>query len=242
MSPLPSGRSWITTGKAYTRTITFPSSTTSSTAICLNLNCPTSDLPRKPRFSSEGGRPAQLEHLVSYRITSLPTHISIPGSRTSSRTPWPLIPSMYRPGRIWNGCFSYRLLLKRRCGEFSKLIVCFRRSISSDTMLTTWLEYSLSYGVMHRLPRCSPDVPIQYKQWTIPVGVRSLLSFCWLRFSSLLEQVPVGMSAYLMHSDPTVYPKPFEFIPERWLGDVNPAMYRNFVPFCRGSRNCLGMK
>ena len=29
----------------------------------------------------------------------------------------------------------------------------------------------LSYGVMHRLPRCSPDVPIHYKQWTIPIGV-----------------------------------------------------------------------
>lgn len=31
--------------------------------------------------------------------------------------------------------------------------------------------YRLSYGVMHRLPRCSPDVPIQYKQWSIPIGV-----------------------------------------------------------------------
>ena len=50
------------------------------------------------------------------------------------------------------------------------------------------------------------------------------------------------MSAYFMHSDPKVYPKPFEFIPERWLGYVDPAMYQNFVPFCRGSRNCLGMK
>jgi Cytochrome P450 len=61
-------------------------------------------------------------------------------------------------------------------------------------------------------------------------------------FLSLFEQVPVGMSAYLMHSDPTTYPKPSEFIPERWLGEVDHAMYRNFVPFCRGSHNCLGMK
>lgn len=29
----------------------------------------------------------------------------------------------------------------------------------------------LSYGVMHRLPRISPNVPIQYKQYTIPPGV-----------------------------------------------------------------------
>ena len=30
----------------------------------------------------------------------------------------------------------------------------------------------LSFGVMRRLPRCSPDVALQYKQWTIPKNVR----------------------------------------------------------------------
>jgi cytochrome P450 len=50
------------------------------------------------------------------------------------------------------------------------------------------------------------------------------------------------MSAYLQHSDPSVYPSPDKFIPERWMGDVDPRMYKNYVPFCRGSRNCLGMK
>ncbi|OJJ63817.1 hypothetical protein ASPSYDRAFT_38478 [Aspergillus sydowii CBS 593.65] len=81
----------------------------------------------------------------------------------------------------------------------------------------------LSYGVMHRLPRISPDLRIQYGGLIIPPGT------------------PVGMSAYLMHSDPKVYPDPGQFIPERWLGTINPAMNRNYVPFCRGSRNCLGM-
>ncbi|KAL9022392.1 MAG: hypothetical protein Q9185_000433 [Variospora sp. 1 TL-2023] len=47
---------------------------------------------------------------------------------------------------------------------------------------------------------------------------------------------------YLMHTDATVYEKPFEFKPERWLDAVHPNMNRNFVPFSRGSRNCLGMK
>lgn len=42
------------------------------------------------------------------------------------------------------------------------------------------------------------------------------------------------MSAYLMHSDPSVYESPSEFIPERWLGDIDPDMMRNFVPFSRG--------
>lgn len=31
--------------------------------------------------------------------------------------------------------------------------------------------FRLSYGVMHRLPRVSPDVPIQYKHHIIPAGV-----------------------------------------------------------------------
>ncbi|KAI0451110.1 cytochrome P450 [Xylaria acuta] len=81
----------------------------------------------------------------------------------------------------------------------------------------------VSYGVMHRLPRISPDVPIQYRQYTIPIGI------------------PVGMSSYLMHTDPKVYPAPFDFIPERWIGEVDPAMNRNYVPFAKGSRNCLGL-
>ncbi|CZT49094.1 related to cytochrome P450 CYP3/CYP5/CYP6/CYP9 subfamilies [Rhynchosporium secalis] len=81
----------------------------------------------------------------------------------------------------------------------------------------------LSHGIMHRLPRCSPDVALQYKEWTIPRGT------------------PVGMSAYYMHTDPEVYINPFEFRPERWLGEINPNMHRNYVPFTKGSRNCLGI-
>jgi cytochrome P450 len=82
----------------------------------------------------------------------------------------------------------------------------------------------LAYGVMHRLPRVSPDVPLQYGQYTIPPGI------------------PVGMSTYLMHTDPTAFPDPLEFKPERWMSKVTPAMLRNYVPFSRGSRNCLGQR
>ncbi|KAI0399779.1 cytochrome P450 [Xylaria palmicola] len=80
----------------------------------------------------------------------------------------------------------------------------------------------VDFGVMTRLPRISPDVPLQYRQYTIPAGV------------------PVGMSSYFMHTDPDIFPRPFDFIPERWLGTVTPLMNRNFVPFARGSRTCLG--
>ncbi|KAL4998395.1 putative cytochrome P450 [Aspergillus recurvatus] len=83
----------------------------------------------------------------------------------------------------------------------------------------------LSYGVMRRLPRVFPDTALHYKQWTIPPGT------------------PVGMAAYSLHTDPEVYPEPFKFRPERWLGQSDPSndMNRNWVAFSRGSRSCLGM-
>lgn len=41
----------------------------------------------------------------------------------------------------------------------------------------------LSYGVMHRLPRVSPDMPIHYQQYIIPPGVSlSLRYYCSCRF------------------------------------------------------------
>ncbi|GFP52833.1 fusicoccadiene C-8 hydroxylase [Trichoderma asperellum] len=81
----------------------------------------------------------------------------------------------------------------------------------------------LSYGTMHRRPRVSPKVPLQYREWVIPAGV------------------PVGMSAYFAHRDPVNFPDPDKFLPERWMDNVTPGMRQNFVPFSKGSRHCLGM-
>lgn len=98
-------------------------------------------------------------------------------------------------------------------------------------------------GNLNRLPRCSPDEPLQYKQWTIPRNVSQISSFYFVPTNSHdCLQVAVGMSAYMMQTDPTIYEKPLEFIPDRWLGTINPLMTRNMVPFSRGSRNCLGKK
>lgn len=61
-------------------------------------------------------------------------------------------------------------------------------------------------------------------------------------FADLFSQTPIGMSAYLNHTDPVAFKDPFKFNPDRWLGDVDPRMHKYFIPFSRGSRSCLGMK
>lgn len=55
-------------------------------------------------------------------------------------------------------------------------------------------------------------------------------------------QTPVGMSIYAMHTDPDVFPLPLSFKPQRWMGQYDTRMDRNFVPFTKGSRSCLGIK
>ncbi|KZL77279.1 cytochrome p450 [Colletotrichum incanum] len=82
----------------------------------------------------------------------------------------------------------------------------------------------LSPGLTHRLPRVSPDVDLVYKNWVIPRGT------------------PIGMSAWYMHTDPAVYDDPMVYRPERWLENLTPEMNRNYVPFAKGSRRCLGVE
>ena len=53
----------------------------------------------------------------------------------------------------------------------------------------------------------------------------------------------MSQSAYLLHTDPTAFPEPEKFDPERFLGD-GPAVTeakRSLVPFGKGTRLCVGM-
>ncbi len=45
-------------------------------------------------------------------------------------------------------------------------------------------------------------------------------------------------SAWLVHHDPEIYPEPFAFRPERFLGNA-PGTY-TWIPFGGGRRRCLG--
>ncbi len=73
------------------------------------------------------------------------------------------------------------------------------------------------------LPNSAPRLVMQEVEiagWTYPAGV---------------ALVP---SAYLVHHDPAIYPDPYAFRPERFLGE-KPGTY-TWIPFGGGRRRCLG--
>ncbi|EKG14811.1 Cytochrome P450 [Macrophomina phaseolina MS6] len=48
----------------------------------------------------------------------------------------------------------------------------------------------------------------------------------------------VGLSPYTLHFNPQVFPRPHEFLPERWENPT-PDMLRDHIPFGLGSRACI---
>jgi cytochrome P450 len=50
---------------------------------------------------------------------------------------------------------------------------------------------------------------------------------------------PIIMSILLLHHREDLYPDPFAYRPERWLGEARPGTYE-WIPFGGGTRRCLG--
>jgi cytochrome P450 len=73
-----------------------------------------------------------------------------------------------------------------------------------------------------RLPHIVPHTGLTLSNITIPPGTI------------------VGISAYSLHFNPTVFPSPHSFIPERWLPDqIAEEMGKSFFAFGAGSRACI---
>ncbi|KAJ6153740.1 hypothetical protein N7470_006699 [Penicillium chermesinum] len=92
-----------------------------------------------------------------------------------------------------------------------------------------------SYGVAPRSPRIAPDETLTYRGqfkghnivYTIPPGT------------------PMGMSSAITNHNEDVFPEPYEFIPERWLGldeSKRRKLENHMTSFSKGSRQCVGMK
>jgi cytochrome P450 family 135 len=77
--------------------------------------------------------------------------------------------------------------------------------------------------------RSRPVVPIIGRRVTVP----------WrLGAYAVPADTPVTMSILLLHHREDLYPRPFEFRPERWIGR-RPGTYE-WIPFGGGIRRCLG--
>ena len=48
------------------------------------------------------------------------------------------------------------------------------------------------------------------------------------------------MMNYSTHHQKDIFPRPFEFDPDRWL-NTTPEMREAYMPFSRGSRMCIGI-
>ncbi|KAI0431076.1 cytochrome P450 [Xylaria sp. FL1042] len=82
----------------------------------------------------------------------------------------------------------------------------------------------LSPATATRTTRVSPNRELLFRGRRIPAGT------------------PVGMTTYLMHRDPDVYPDPDQFQPQRWLDlQERRKLDKFYAPFSKGPRNCLGM-
>ena len=83
----------------------------------------------------------------------------------------------------------------------------------------------LGYGVSSRLPRIAPDRVIKYKEWEIPPGT------------------PVSMTSVIMHQNENIFPEPARFNPDRWIDTKERQRLEKYmVAFCKGTRQCLGIK
>ncbi|GFF55322.1 trichodiene oxygenase [Aspergillus udagawae] len=80
-------------------------------------------------------------------------------------------------------------------------------------------------SVTGRLARIAPDEVLQYKDWTIPPGT------------------PVSMDHHFTHLDPSIFPNPRRFDPDRWdaAAAAGTPLDRYLLPFGRGSRMCIGI-
>ncbi|MCJ1374965.1 hypothetical protein MMC20_006198 [Loxospora ochrophaea] len=81
----------------------------------------------------------------------------------------------------------------------------------------------LSYGTVQRLMRVHPDKALRLNDWVIPPGT------------------PVGMTSIFTHDNPSLFPDPYVFNPDRWLGPEAKGRVQLLQNFGKGTRACVGM-
>jgi cytochrome P450 len=110
--------------------------------------------------------------------------------------------------------------LTRTPDAYARLYDAVRNDVDADE----WIEYTINETMRSR-----PVVPIVGRRTTVP----------WqLGEYAVPADTPVSISITLLHHREDLYPEPFDFKPERWIGH-KPGTYE-WIPFGGGTRRCLG--
>ncbi|KAI1382876.1 cytochrome P450 family protein [Hypoxylon trugodes] len=89
--------------------------------------------------------------------------------------------------------------------------------------------HRLAFGLTGRNARVSPDQPVDYTDlstghtYVIPSGTS------------------ISTSTLLVHANEDIFPDPFVFNPERWLGSAGLVRRKYQLTFSKGPRTCIGM-
>ncbi|OCK93440.1 cytochrome P450 [Cenococcum geophilum 1.58] len=99
-----------------------------------------------------------------------------------------------------------------------------------------------SYGVASRLGRILPEEPIYLTSNVRTPGYDQNTS----RTVSYVVPpgYPVSMTSVLVHTNPDIFPNPYDFKPERWLdedGKRTRSLDKYLLSFSKGTRQCLGL-
>lgn len=82
----------------------------------------------------------------------------------------------------------------------------------------------LSFGLTGRNARIAPEEDLSYGGYTIPAGTS------------------VSMATLCIHTNENIFPDPWKFYPDRWLGAPGKALQKYQYGFGKGARRCLGME
>ncbi|KAG9695483.1 alcohol oxidase, partial [Aureobasidium melanogenum] len=96
---------------------------------------------------------------------------------------------------------------------------------SSYLRAVTTEAHRVQAVITTRLIRVAPSEVLKFQNWEIPAGT------------------PISMTTHFMHLDPILFPEPYKFDPERWLGPSIglDRLEQYVVPFSKGSRACIGL-
>ncbi|KJZ74709.1 hypothetical protein HIM_05826 [Hirsutella minnesotensis 3608] len=97
----------------------------------------------------------------------------------------------------------------------------------------------LMHGSSQRLPRVATEEDLVYEGSWKPSPTSPSTNVTYV----VPRGYAIGMSAYIMHSDESIFPNASEFIPERWFHQKGEKdLGRYLFTFAKGSRQCVAMQ